>query len=165
MLLLFEDAEVLTTEQICIATQLKDAPLKQALYALVKTRTLTMDPAPESVSEPVIPDVASFALNPKFASKRLKVNINISSSNSVKKEAKENTQEIDEDRKMAIQACIVRVMKSRKSLQHTQLISEVVTQLSSRFKPKIPLIKKCIGENLFFFVFFLRLLFFCRCVD
>ncbi len=62
----------------------------------------------------------------------------------MKKEAKENNQEIDEDRKMAIQACIVRVMKSRKSLQHTQLISEVVTQLSARFKPKIPLIKKCI---------------------
>lgn len=116
--------------------------MKQVMYALVKTRTLTMDPAPESSSEPVIPDVASFVLNRKFSSKRLKVNINVSSSSSVKKEAKENTQEIDEDRKMAIQACIVRVMKSRKSLQHAQLISEVVTQLSSRFKPRIPLIKR-----------------------
>ncbi len=47
--------------------------MKQVLYALVKTRTLTMTPAPESSSEPVIPDVASFVLNRKFSSKRLKV--------------------------------------------------------------------------------------------
>lgn len=32
----------------------------------------------------------------------------------------------------------------RKRLQHANLISEVVSQLQSRFKPKITLIKKCI---------------------
>ncbi len=142
VLLSFEDMPRLTLEQISIASKLKDAPLRQTLYALVKTRTLTMDPPPESSSEPVIPEGGvSFALNIKFTSKRLKVNINVSSTASVKKEAKDNTQEIDEDRKMAIQACIVRIMKARKSMQHAQLISEVVAQLSHRFKPKIPLIK------------------------
>lgn len=51
-------------------------------------------------------------------------------------------EDVDKDRKYAIDAAIVRTMKSRKVLQHQQLVMEVVQQLSRMFKPDFKLIKK-----------------------
>lgn len=35
-------------------------------------------------------------------------------------------------------------MKARKKMKHTQLVSETINQIRTRFVPKIPDIKKCI---------------------
>lgn len=78
----------------------------------------------------------------------------------MKAESSEVLKTVDEDRKYVIQATIVRygrvfswlsvlahrlslsIMKARKTMKNQPLIQEVISQISQRFAPKIPDIKK-----------------------
>lgn len=53
---------------------------------------------------------------------------------------------VEEDRKHLVEAVIVRVMKSRKTLDHNQLVMEVTRHLTSRFQPSPTLIKQRIEK-------------------
>jgi len=141
VLLQFNNEDTMTQEDIHIATQLTESALKATLLSLVKAKVLNMDPPDENVE---IDKTHKFTLNKGFKSKRTKVNINIPVPQQVKDDTDSVHKSVEEDRKLAIQAAIVRIMKMRKKLQHTNLISEVVSQLQARFKPKITVIKKCI---------------------
>jgi cullin 1 len=77
-----------------------------------------------------------FTANSKFSSNMRKIRIPMASI-----EASFNTKKVEEDRGIAIEAAIVRIMKARKSLPHQQLISEVLAQLSF-FNPNTRVIKK-----------------------
>ncbi|CAF5154008.1 unnamed protein product, partial [Rotaria magnacalcarata] len=73
--------------------------------------------------------------------KKIKINLNVPLKSVEQKDIEGLHRTIDEDRKMVIQAAIVRTMKARQTLKHALLMQEVIQQLSSRFKPKIPVIK------------------------
>jgi len=53
---------------------------------------------------------------------------------------------VEEDRKHLVEAVIVRIMKSRKTLEHNQLMMEVTRHLTSRFQPSPTLIKQRIEK-------------------
>lgn len=72
------------------------------------------------------------------------MNLNLPIKAEVKAEAVDVLKAVDEDRKYVIQATIVRIMKARKTLKNQALIQEVISQISQRFTPKIPDIKKAI---------------------
>ncbi|KAH7573592.1 hypothetical protein JRO89_XS03G0177700 [Xanthoceras sorbifolium] len=61
-------------------------------------------------------------------------------------EKKKVIEDVDKDRRYAIDASIVRIMKSRKVLGHQQLVLECVEQLGRMFKPDFKAIKKRIED-------------------
>jgi cullin 3 len=54
---------------------------------------------------------------------------------------------VEEDRKHLLEASLIRVMKGRKSLEHNNLVAEVMGLMSNRFVPSVDAIKARI-ENL-----------------
>lgn len=78
----------------------------------------------------------SFTANAKFSSNMKKIRIPMASL-----DASHNTKRVEEDRSIAIDAAVVRIMKARKTLSHNQLFSEVLSQLAF-FKPNPRVIKR-----------------------
>jgi cullin 3 len=58
------------------------------------------------------------------------------------KERKETEKKNDDSRGFAIEAAVVRIMKSRKELPHAQLLQQTIEVLTSQFKPDVNMIKK-----------------------
>lgn len=146
VLLQFNSNDKMNTNDLQIATQLTDSALIATLLSLLKTKVLKSNaPAPASPEEdPKIDKETMFQVNLMFKSKRAKVNINVPIRQVREQDNKETHKAVEEDRKLQIQAAIVRIMKARKRLQHSALISEVISQLQNRFKPRVAVIKKCI---------------------
>lgn len=84
----------------------------------------------------VIKNSDSFVFNENFNCPARKFRIPMASL-----EDSHNTKRVEEDRSIAIEAAIVRIMKARKTLTHQQLVAEVLTQLAF-FSPTPKVIKK-----------------------
>ncbi|OQN98132.1 hypothetical protein B0A48_15964 [Cryoendolithus antarcticus] len=138
ILLLFNDSDTVTYDEIAATTILAKETLDPSIGIMLKARVLTA--VPEGKTEPG----TTYSLNYNFKHKKTKVNLNIAIKAEQKQEAEETHKTIEEDRKMLMQSAIVRIMKSRKTMKHTQLVSETISQIKSRFSPKVADIKKCI---------------------
>ncbi len=85
-----------------------------------------------------------YIINDKYNNKKTHVKIDVAIKIDNDKEQESTKREIDADRKFIIDACIVRIMKTRKDMDHMPLVDEVITQLNNKFKPDIKMIKACI---------------------
>ena len=148
VLLLFNLRDKLTYEEIKEETSIPDRELTRALQPLAmgkaNQRILVKHPKSKEIEPSHV-----FMVNETFSSQFHRVKIQQASARQGESEPERNEtkRKVDEDRKHEIEACIVRIMKSRKQLNHNQLVTEVVEQLNKRFQPSPAIIKKRI-ENL-----------------
>jgi cullin 1 len=54
--------------------------------------------------------------------------------------------EIENDRKIILQATVVRILKFRKFIEKNNLVNEIIVQLKSKFFPSIFEINDCLSE-------------------
>jgi len=136
VLLQYNDNDTLSLDELATATAISKDVLTQVLAILVKAKILINE------------EKDQYDLNPNFKSKKIRVNLNLPIKAEVKAESADVLKTVDEDRKYVIQATIVRIMKARKTMKNNALIQEVISQISQRFAPKIPDIKKAIDTLL-----------------
>jgi len=137
VLLLFEKSDCLSYSELEETTKLSPDQFPRYVQSLldaklVTTNTETLDPS------------SLISLNLKYSNKRTKFRIAGTVQKETPQEVEATHHAVEEDRKMYLQAAIVRIMKSRKVLKHNALIQEVLSQSKARFAPSISIIKKCI---------------------
>ncbi|KAJ7895907.1 hypothetical protein B0H14DRAFT_3853778 [Mycena olivaceomarginata] len=123
VLLQYNGNDTLSLTELQGATNFSPEILGQVLALLVKAKVLINE------------EKDQYDLNPGFKSKKIRVNLNLPIKADVKAESSGVLKVVDEDRK---------IMKVRKTMKNQALIQEVISQISQRFSPKIPDIKKVI---------------------
>ncbi|KAG5567691.1 hypothetical protein RHGRI_003033 [Rhododendron griersonianum] len=138
-LLLFNASDRLSYSDIKTQLNLADDDLVRLLQSLscAKYKILTKEPNSRTVTPSDF-----FEFNPKFTDRMRRIRIPLPPVD----ERKRVVEDVDKDRRYAIDASIVRIMKSRKVLGHQQLVMECVEQLSRMFKPDFKAIKKRIED-------------------
>eukprot|EP00736_Rhodelphis_marinus_P002825 Rmarinus@m.30199 len=100
----------------------------------------------EGSAGPTIASSDVFRVNDEFSSKKLKIKMPLVIAKISQEEKDATHKSVVEDRKHAVEAAIVRVMKSRKTMNHRDLVLEASSQLMVHFKPDPRVIKARIED-------------------
>ncbi|CAF4775996.1 unnamed protein product, partial [Rotaria socialis] len=126
VLLLFNKHLDLSYKDVQEHTKIQDADLQRTLLSLAcgKIRLLNKKPMNKDVNTD-----DRFTLNTSFEHKLIRIKINQVQLKETPEENTSTTERVVQDRHYQIDAAVVRIMKTRKTLAHAQLMSEVFAQL------------------------------------
>lgn len=146
ILSLFNDKPQWSVGEISATLKLEEQFVRKLLATFVLSKFKVLAKVGDDETVKTIEPGDVFTVNESFtvAHRRIKIPPPVAGSGNV--DETHNKSKIEEDRSFSIEAAIVRVMKTRKVLQHQQLVAEVIAQLTL-FKPNPKLIKQKI-ENL-----------------
>ena len=119
-------------ETIRDETQMEDALLRTTLQSLACAEVKPLRKSPKSRD---IKDGDEFEVNAKFKSDAYRIKVNSIQMRETRAEQQATTAGINQDRRLAIDAAIVRIMKARKTLRHAVLIAELAQQLRFPVRP------------------------------
>jgi len=157
ILMLFNQHVTLTYKDLQVRSNIPLEELKRhlmSLYVNPKAKILVRRDPDKEKKDPE--DSDQFMVNPQFESKLMRIKVplvqlrsgetNLTAEGTDAAGSADVPATVEEDRKHLVEAVIVRVMKSRKTLEHNQLVMEVTRHLTSRFQPAPTLIKQRIEK-------------------
>ncbi|XP_018417756.1 PREDICTED: cullin-4A [Nanorana parkeri] len=132
VLLMFNEGDDFSFEEIKMATAVEDGELRRTLQSLAcgKARVLNKIPKGKEVE-----DGDKFTFKSDFKHKLYRIKINQIQMKETVEEQVNTTERVFQDRQYQIDAALVRIMKMRKSLSHNLLVSELYNQLKFPVKP------------------------------
>mmetsp|Transcript_22578 Transcript_22578/g.27227 ORF Transcript_22578/g.27227 Transcript_22578/m.27227 type:complete len:742 (+) Transcript_22578:315-2540(+) len=131
ILMLFNSTDTLSFTDIRDATRIQDKELRRTLQSLAcgKVRVLLKEPKGRDVE-----DGDLFHFNSGFTHQQFRIKVNSIQMKESVEENQATTEKVFQDREYQIDAAIVRIMKTRKSLTHSMLVSELFSQLKFPMK-------------------------------
>jgi cullin 1 len=129
------DAPTYSLEEVVAHLKLDEKYTKKVLHSLScgKYKILKKEPKSKKISPG-----DKFTSSSKFSNNSRKLRIPMASL-----AASHDSKRVEDDRTVAIEAAIVRIMKTRKTMKHQDLIGEVLKQLQF-FRPQPKSVKRCI---------------------
>ncbi|KAI0327296.1 Cullin-4B [Cubamyces sp. BRFM 1775] len=139
ILMLFNEEATMSYADIKEQTRLDDGELQRTLQSLAcgKKRVLRKQPLGKDVNPTDV-----FHFNAEFTDPRYQVHINSIQSKETPEETKRTQNSIEADRKHALDAAIVRVMKAKKELNYEQLKTATIEAVRKHFVPEVGMIKQ-----------------------
>lgn len=132
VLLPFHEKDEFSFEELKTRTAIEDSELRRTLQSLAcgKSRVIVKTPKGKDVES-----TDKFTFNSNFKEKLFRIKINQIQMKETQEEQINTQERVYQDRQYQIDAAVVRIMKTRKSLNHNILITELYDQLKFPVAP------------------------------
>eukprot|EP00939_MAST-03C_sp_MAST-3C-sp1_P002078 g2078.t1 len=150
ILSLFNSFDEITFAKIRSSTKIPKEDLKRHLMSLCMKRVdILVHVRPKERGRLSDLDAHVFRINKAFDAKHFRVVVPLAKKRSKRTPPSASSsfsKTIEKERQILVEASVVRIMKARLSLEHNDLVTEVVRQLSTRFQPSPHFVKQRIED-------------------